>query len=112
MTSPFDSKKSAPATPRAQGGMKHHPPPQAKPRTLRIESIAAGGSGVARDSGRAVFVPRTAPSNRNIEHRANSIMLKIPLSKFQRMFMRGNIGSNYVLPGEYCPKIYGKISIL
>jgi len=30
-------------------------------KRLRIESIAAGGAGVARDSGRAIFVPRTAP---------------------------------------------------
>ncbi|MFO0590795.1 MAG: class I SAM-dependent RNA methyltransferase [Polyangiaceae bacterium] len=34
-----------------------------KPRALRIESIAAGGAGLARDDGRAVFVPRTAPGD-------------------------------------------------
>ena len=80
MTSPFDSKKSAPATPRAQGGMKHHPPPQAKPRTLRIESIAAGGAGVARDSGRAVFVPRTAPGDlveASVEARGGTLQARV-----------------------------------
>jgi 23S rRNA (uracil1939-C5)-methyltransferase len=37
--------------------------PRAEPRTLRIESIAAGGAGVAHHEGRAVFVPRTAPGD-------------------------------------------------
>ena len=32
-------------------------------RELSIESIAAGGDGVARDGGRVVFVPRTAPGD-------------------------------------------------
>ena len=80
MTSPFDSKKSASATPRPQGGMKHHPQPQAKPRTLRIESIAAGGAGVAHDSGRAVFVPRTAPGDlveASVEARGGTLQARV-----------------------------------
>ena len=32
--------------------------------TLEIESIAAGGDGVARHNGMVVFVPRTAPGDR------------------------------------------------
>lgn len=36
---------------------------RADTRTLRIESIAAGGAGVAHHEGRAVFVPRTAPGD-------------------------------------------------
>ncbi|MBW7934808.1 MAG: hypothetical protein H3C62_14605, partial [Gemmatimonadaceae bacterium] len=32
--------------------------------TLDIESIAAGGDGVARHNGLVVFVPRTAPGDR------------------------------------------------
>ncbi len=34
-----------------------------KPISLHIESIAAGGSGVAHHEGRAIFVPRTAPGD-------------------------------------------------
>lgn len=37
--------------------------PRAETRTLRIESIGAGGAGVAHHEGRAVFVPRTAPGD-------------------------------------------------
>ena len=33
-------------------------------RELKIESLAAGGDGVARDEGRVTFVPRTAPGDR------------------------------------------------
>jgi 23S rRNA (uracil1939-C5)-methyltransferase len=36
---------------------------RAEPRTLRIESIGAGGAGVAHHEGRAVFVPRSAPGD-------------------------------------------------
>ncbi|MCC6927558.1 MAG: class I SAM-dependent RNA methyltransferase [Gemmatimonadaceae bacterium] len=41
------------------------PPPGAPPvrATARVESIAAGGAGVARVDGLAVFVPRTAPGD-------------------------------------------------
>ena len=48
------------------------PPPQmdaaragaaASLETARVESIAAGGAGVARLEGRAVFIPRTAPGD-------------------------------------------------
>lgn len=38
--------------------------PPMEMRTLAIESLAAGGDGVARDSGRVTFVPRTAPGDR------------------------------------------------
>lgn len=40
-------------------------PSRSQPRTvtLQIESIAAGGAGVAHDEGRAVFVPRAAPGD-------------------------------------------------
>lgn len=38
-------------------------PARAEQRTLRIESIAAGGAGVAHHEGRAVFVPRAAPGD-------------------------------------------------
>ena len=34
-----------------------------KPRALRVEAIAAGGAGLAKDDGRAVFIPRTAPGD-------------------------------------------------
>lgn len=37
--------------------------PQTRTVTLQIESIAAGGAGVAHEQGRAVFVPRTAPGD-------------------------------------------------
>jgi 23S rRNA (uracil1939-C5)-methyltransferase len=37
--------------------------PEGPPRPLRIESIAAGGAGVAHEGGRAIFVPRTAPGD-------------------------------------------------
>ncbi len=80
MTSPFDQKKSAAAAPRAQGPSKHHPKPSAKPRTLRIESIAAGGAGVARDSGRAVFVQRTAPGDlveASVEARGGTLQARV-----------------------------------
>ncbi len=80
MTSPFDPKKSAAAAPRAQGPSKHHPKLSAKPRTLRIESIAAGGAGVARDSGRAVFVQRTAPGDlveASVEARGGTLQARV-----------------------------------
>lgn len=37
--------------------------PRAETKTLRIESIAAGGDGVAHDEGRAVFVAGAAPGD-------------------------------------------------
>lgn len=38
-------------------------PSRATVRTLRIDRLAAGGDGVARDDGLVVFVPRTAPGD-------------------------------------------------
>ncbi|MFT3766767.1 MAG: methyltransferase [Minicystis sp.] len=58
--------RSHPAS-RGGGGSRTQPPraPRAAVReTLRIESVAAGGDGVARlPSGAVVFVPRTAPGD-------------------------------------------------
>ncbi|MEZ4296333.1 MAG: TRAM domain-containing protein [Polyangiaceae bacterium] len=46
-----------------QRGEKQRGEKQAAVRTLRIESIAAGGAGVAHVEGRVVFVARTAPGD-------------------------------------------------
>lgn len=80
MAAPRDRRpRSAPRTPkptrpvRAAVGIARAPEatkaapkasaPHAAPRALRVESIAAGGAGLARDEGRAIFVPRTAPGD-------------------------------------------------
>jgi 23S rRNA (uracil1939-C5)-methyltransferase len=38
-------------------------PPTPDRRTLRVDRLAAGGDGVARDNGLVIFVPRTAPGD-------------------------------------------------
>lgn len=66
----------APAQERAKAPPAHPRPRTAPARTLTIESIAAGGAGVAHDEGRAVFVPRTAPGDvveATIEPRAGAL---------------------------------------
>lgn len=40
-----------------------HPGATTSTRTIRIDRLAAGGDGVARDDGLVIFVPRTAPGD-------------------------------------------------